>query len=292
MTQNIFITGTNSGFGRRTAVALAELGHHVFATMRDAAGRNRETAEELGKAGDSVSGSIQVVEMELTSAGSVNAALASVHEQAGHLDVVINNAGYGLFGLEETLSDAQLAEQFNVNVVGVHRVLRAVLPGMRERKSGQLIHVSSGLGRIVFPFMGAYSASKAALEALVDAYRYELKPLGIDSTIVQPGAFPTDFRARLDAGQDSDRASGYGPLAKGAEMLAAGLNTMLEGPGAQDPQDVVNAIIALIDAAPGTRPDRVVVDKLGGEGVPSLNEAHRAVQKMVLDGIGMGQLAE
>jgi NAD(P)-dependent dehydrogenase (short-subunit alcohol dehydrogenase family) len=292
MTKNIFITGTNSGFGRLAAVALANAGHHVFATMRDVAGRNREAAEELSKAGDSASGSIQVVEMEVTSAESVNAAVASVHEQVGHLDVVINNAGYGLAGLEETLSDAQLIEQFNVNVVGVHRVLRAVLPGMRERKSGLLIHISSAVGRIVFPFMGAYCASKAALEALADAYRYELKPLSIDSTIVQPGPFPTDFRARLDAGQDSGRASGYGPLANGMEMLAANLSAMIDGPGAQDPQDVVRAIIALIDAEPGTRPDRVVVDKLGGDGVSSLNEAHRTVQQMVLAILGMGQLAE
>jgi NAD(P)-dependent dehydrogenase (short-subunit alcohol dehydrogenase family) len=291
MTKNIFITGTNSGFGKRTAVALADLGHHVFATMRDVAGRNREAAEELSKAGDSAPGSIQVVEMELTSAESVNAVVARVHEQVGHLDVVINNAGYGLAGLEETLSDAQLIEQFNINVVGVHRVLRAVLPGMRERKSGLLIHISSGVGRIVFPLMGAYCASKAALEALADAYRYELKPLGIDSTIVQPGPFPTDFRARVDAGQDSGRASGYGPLANGMEMLAANLNAMFDGPDAQDPQDVVRAIIALIDAEPGTRPDRVVVDKVF-EGVPSLNEAHRTVQKMVLASLGMGDLAE
>jgi len=260
MSQKILITGTNSGFGRLASLALARKGHTVFGTMRDIAGRNRASAEELRAIASQEGLQLHVVEMELTSDESVNSGVKEILSRAGTLDVVVNNAGYSLLGVEETLTSEQLLEQLDVNVVAPHRVMRAVLPTLRGRGKGLVINISSGLGRVVFPLMGAYAASKAALEALSDAYRYELKATGVDVTILQPGAHPTDFHSRLSVGKDAERAQGYGPFANGVEMMAGALRQMTDGPGAQDPQAVVKAILDLVEAPAGSRPSRVVVD--------------------------------
>jgi NAD(P)-dependent dehydrogenase (short-subunit alcohol dehydrogenase family) len=292
MSQKILITGTNSGFGRLALLALARKGHTVFGTMRDINGRNKAVADELRGIASKEGLKLHVLEMELTSDESVNAGVKEVLSRAETLDVVVNNAGYSVMGIEETLTSAQLQEQLDVNVVAPHRVMRAVLPTLRTRGKGLIINVSSGLGRIVFPFMGAYCASKAALESLTESYRYELKPVGVDVTILQPGAYPTDFRSRVSAGKEVERAQGYGPLANGPQLMGQTFAQMLDGPGAQDPQDVVKAIIALIDAPAGTRPDRVVVDaEQNRQGVEYVNKAHAELQKGLLTAIGMGNLA-
>lgn len=287
MTQNILITGTSSGFGRLTALTLARQGHRVFATMRETAGRNRAAADQLRALRLAEGLRLEIVELELTDDASVAHAIAEVLERAGHLDVVVNNAGYAVLGLEETLAPGQLLAQLDVNLVGTQRILREVLPGMRGRGAGLLVHVSSGLGRLVLPLMGAYCASKAALEALVEAYRYELKPTGIESVIVQPGAFPTDFRRGIQPGVDQQRAAGYGPLAGALDQMGAMFDAMLTGPGAQDPQEVADAIAALIASPTGSRPDRVVVDRQNPDGVVALNRAHAEVQAGLLGGMGM-----
>ena len=177
------------------------------------------------------------------------------------------------------------------DIVGSQRLFRALLPAMRERQSGLLVQVSSGLGRLVLPLMGAYCASKAAVEALAEAYRYELRPTGVELSIVQPGAFPTEFRARTRTGDEQARALGYGPLAHALEGMNQNLDRMLSGPNAQDPLDVAEAIVRIVESPPGTRPERTVVDKLTPDGVVVLNRAHQEVQRGMLEGMGMGQLA-
>lgn len=291
MSQNIFVTGTNSGFGRLTTLSLARKGHQVFATMRDTATRNREAAEEMRRLAESESLKIHVVEMSPTSEASVNEAVSSVLAKAGHLDVVVNNAGVSAMGIEETITPEQLQTLFDVNVVGPHRVVRAALPSMRARGKGLLIAVSSTLGRLTLPLMAAYCGSKAALESLFDGYRFELKPAGIESTLVQPGAFPTNLGASALIGADQERAQGYGPLANGMQQMGAMMAQMFSGPNAPNPQEVADAIVALVESAPGTRPDRVIVDRMMGQGPDALNKAHAEVQKAVLGGMGMGMLA-
>jgi NAD(P)-dependent dehydrogenase (short-subunit alcohol dehydrogenase family) len=291
MSQKVLVTGTNSGFGRLLALELARKGHTVFGTMRETTGRNRAAAEELRGIAQRENLKLDVLEMELNNDASVDAAVGQVLRKVEYLDVVVNNAGYANVALEETLTPAQLLEQFNVNVVGPHRVTRAALPAMRARRQGLIIHISSGLGRVVLPFMGAYSASKAALEALADAYRYELKPTGVESVIVQPGAHPTDWTSRALPGQDAARAQGYGPLANGPEQMLAGFKQALAAPHAQEPKAVVQAILGLMESPAGTRPERVVVDTQNAEGVNALNGVHAQVQKAVLNAFGMGQLA-
>ncbi|HEY8377403.1 MAG TPA: SDR family oxidoreductase [Nannocystis sp.] len=296
MSQNVLVTGTSSGFGRLTALTLARRGHRVFAGMRDTTGRRSEAAASLRQAGEEIAGggggSITVVDLDVASDASVQAAVAAVLEKAGHLDVVVNNAGVSAVGIEETLTTEQIERLFQVNVFGSHRVIRAALPSMRARGKGLIVQVTSSAGRYVLPFMGAYSGSKAALESLLDAYRYELKPTGIECAIVQPGAFPTEFTKNGMFGADQERSRGYGPLEHGVEQMFGGLAEVFKGPNAPDPQLVADAVVRLVESPAGSRPDRVVVDPMTGQAVESLNQAHRAVQKALLAGMGMGALAE
>jgi NAD(P)-dependent dehydrogenase (short-subunit alcohol dehydrogenase family) len=291
MSLNILITGTNSGFGRLTALALARRGHNVFATMRDTAGRNEKAAAELRQIAEAETLKLDVVEMRLTDSDSVNAAVKLVLEKTGHLDVVVNNAGRSLAGLQETATPEQLLEQLDINVVAPHRVARAVLPSMRARGQGLLLQISSELGRLVMPFMGSYCGAKAALESMFEAYAYELKPLGVEVALVQPGAFPTDFTKNGSLGTDVERAKGYGPMENGAQQFFAGLDQMMTGPNAPHPDEVAEAVVKLIETPAGTRPFRVVVDKMMGAMVEGLNSAHAQVQKGILTGLGMGNLA-
>jgi NADP-dependent 3-hydroxy acid dehydrogenase YdfG len=287
MAQNILITGTSTGFGNLTALALASRGHRVFATMRDPDGKNREHATRLRAVKN-----VEVLALDVTSDSSVDAAVAAAQKSAGHLDAVVNNAGVATIGLAETITPAQLLRLFDTNVVGVQRVDRAVLPAMRARKSGLLIHVSSGLGRIVIPIVALYGSTKFALEAMSDAYRYELKGCGVDVTVVQPGAYPTELGSVEPDGADQSRAEGYGPLAGALEGFHKRTSAMKNDPNAPNPQEVADAIVNVIETPAGQRPARVSVDATKRPFVPSLNDAHAQVQRELLQGMGMGALAD
>src|SRR5262245_37974035 len=205
MAKRVLITGTTTGFGRATAERLARRGDHVFATMRDVNGRNAEHRQALEALARSESLKLRVLDLDVTNDKSVDAAVASALSEAGGLDVVINNAGIWALGVTEAFTPKQYEEIFAVNVYGVVRVNRAVLPAMRKQRSGLLVHVSSGAGRLTVPAVAAYCASKFALEAIADAYRYELVPFGIDSVIVEPGVHNTGIFERVGAPADSAR---------------------------------------------------------------------------------------
>jgi NADP-dependent 3-hydroxy acid dehydrogenase YdfG len=187
MNEVILITGSSTGFGRNAAETLAERGYTVFATMRDSSGRNASTSEALRSLAGRKGWNLEVLDMDVTNENSVNWAVQQALDRAGHIDVVINNAGVVTLGVTEAYTVEQYQQVFDVNVLGVVRVNRAVLPAMRRRRNGLLIHVSSGAGRAVVPFSAVYCASKFALEAVADAYRFELSAFGIDSVLVEPG---------------------------------------------------------------------------------------------------------
>jgi NADP-dependent 3-hydroxy acid dehydrogenase YdfG len=287
MAQNVLITGTSTGFGKLTALSLASRGHRVFATMRDPDGKNREHAAGLR----AVKG-IEVLALDVTSETSVDAAVASALEAAGHLDAVVNNAGLATIGLAETITPAQLLRLFDTNVIGVQRVSRAVLPGMRERKSGLLVNVSSGLGRIVIPIVGLYGSTKWALEAISDVYRYELKGCGVDVAIVQPGAYPTELGSVEPDGADQARAKGYGPLEHALDGFHKRFEAAKTNPDSANPQEVADAIVKLIETPAGQRPARVHVDPAHSPLVPRLNDVHTEAQRQLLQGMGMGALSD
>jgi NAD(P)-dependent dehydrogenase (short-subunit alcohol dehydrogenase family) len=290
---NVLVTGSNSGFGRLISLALARGGHTVFATMRSPATKNAKAAGELRALADAERLALHVLELDVTDDRSVATAVETALGIAGHLDVVVNNAGYALGGLSETFTSEQFLAELNTNVVGMHRVNRAVLPAMRARGAGLIIHISSTQGRLTMPFYGLYCASKWALEAMAEGYRYELKPTGVEVSIVQPGPFKTPFMASSPVGADPERESGYGPLAGGFAKLVGMVDQMFAAPDAPDPEEIARAVVTLVGTAPGTRPLRVMVDPSGaGAGAAVLNEAAAGVQRANLAGLGMSALVD
>jgi NAD(P)-dependent dehydrogenase (short-subunit alcohol dehydrogenase family) len=287
----ILITGASSGFGKLAAISLAGQGHQVFAGMRSPEGRNAAARDELLARGNGHSGSLEVVELDVTNDASVGKAVAVVEQKAGGLDVVVNNAGIAGMGMTESFTPEQAQAMFDVNVVGVHRVNRATLPLMRKSgTNGLLIHVSSVLGRVTVPFMGIYVASKFAVEALAECYRYELNLFGIESVIVQPGTYPTNIMSNLVEPADTTRDAAYGPLPGQAAGMKAGIAGLSKMENAPNPQDVADAIVNLVAAAPGTRPARVVVDAQSGGLAKAVNEACANVQEQFFGAMGMAAL--
>jgi NAD(P)-dependent dehydrogenase (short-subunit alcohol dehydrogenase family) len=197
-----------------------------------------------------------------------------------------------MMGIEETVTPAQMLAMFDVNVAGPQRVARAVLPSMRARGKGLLVGVSSSIARVTFPLMGAYCASKAALETLFEGYRMELKPTGVESTLVQPGAYATGLGERIVIGAEQERAAGYGPLANAMQEMGAAMAQMTTGPNAPSPQLVADAIVALVESPAGTRPAHVIVDMAIGPMVDAINKAHADETKKVLSNFGMGMLCD
>jgi len=259
MRKRVLITGASTGFGRDAAERLARRGDHVFATMRDPAGRNAEHREALEGLTAREGLRLRVLSLDVTDQASVDRAVAAALTEAGGLDVVINNAGIAALGVTEAFTPEQFQQIFDVNIHGVVRVNRAVLPAMRGQRAGLLVHVSSGAGRVTVPAMAAYCASKYALEALADAYRYELLPFGVDSILVEPGVYRTGIHDRLIPAADGARLADYGETAGFAERVNGVFQAIVGAPDAPGSTEVVDALVALIDMAPEQRPFRTVV---------------------------------
>ncbi len=281
----ILVTGASSGLGRLIVEALAAKGHYAFAGMRDLRGRNATNARKLAALG------IEPVELDVTSETSCEAAVGDVLARAGRIDVLINNAGIGAHGLTECFTPDEIRGVFETNFYGVVRMNRAVLPHMRAQKAGLILHMSSGGGRALLPCMAIYCATKFALEALAESYRYELANLGIDSVIVEPGSYPSSFWGKEPGPADESRASGYGPVASLPQHMREVYGTRVNGPGASDPAEVAEACLKLIEMAPGTRPVRVLVgDRVQEVGL--INQAQATVQKSFYSAYGVGHLMD
>ena len=207
--QAILITGATAGIGRDAALRLARAGHQVFAT-----GRSLPALAQLEQ--DAAGLDLIALPLDVTSPTSIENARQTVLARTGGrgLDVLINNAGYATAGPLAELSDDQLRAQFDTNVFGLMAVCRAFLPEMFERRSGRILNVSSVSGRIPAPILGAYHASKYALEALSDALRMELRPFGIHVVVIEPGTIRTGFPDRTVAEAAGAQAAQtrYGPV--------------------------------------------------------------------------------
>jgi NAD(P)-dependent dehydrogenase (short-subunit alcohol dehydrogenase family) len=228
-----FITGASRGFGREWTIAALERGDRVAATARDTT-----TLDDLvQKYGDA----LLALELDVTDRAADFAAVQRAHAHFGRLDVVVNNAGYGQFGMVEELSEAELRDQIETNVFGVMWVTQAALPVLREQGSGHLLQVTSIGGISAFPNLSAYHASKWAVEGFSQALAAEVADFGVHVTLIEPGGFATDW-----SGPSAKRAT---PLAaydafreKAAEQRAARQST----PG--DPQASAAAVLAVVDA--------------------------------------------
>jgi NAD(P)-dependent dehydrogenase (short-subunit alcohol dehydrogenase family) len=258
MSRVVLITGSSTGFGRATAEAMARRGYSVFATMRDSAGRNTSHREALESLAKRENLALRVLEMDVASDESVSSATQEALKSAGRIDVVVNNAGVAMLGITEAYSIAKMQRLFEVNVFGAARVNRAVLPAMRRQRSGLLIHVSSAAGRVVVPYVGIYSASKFALEALADSYRSELAPFGVDSVIVEPGIHRTPILENFQAPDDEGRAAEYRPDADYVARVKAVFDAANAAPETPGSEEVAEAFIRLVEMPAGTRPLRTV----------------------------------
>ena len=202
----VLITGASSGIGMATALYMAERGYSVVGTSR-VRERLAGLEAEAMRRGLSVAG----VELDVNSEAGLEETLAAIAEEHGPVSVLINNAGYGLFGPVQALSSDELRAQFETNVIAVARLTRAVLPGMIQQGGGTIVNVSSILGRIGTPYNGAYVSSKFALEGLSESLRTELWPLGVRVALVEPGLFRTAFpdNQAMAVGIESDDAAPY-----------------------------------------------------------------------------------
>lgn len=282
MPSKVLVTGSSAGFGKLICKTLISRGHTVVASMRGVDKRNKDNAEELKAVG------AHIVEIDVTSDKSVNEGVLKACDLAGSIDVVVNNAGVGVLGLQENFTPEDFQKVFEVNVFGVQRVNRAVLPRMRENRSGLLIHLSSLVGRIAFPFFGPYNASKWALEAMAENYRSELSAFGVDCCLVEPGGFVTGFMDVLIKPGDTSRDSSYGDLVKAPEGMMTGFLEAMAQSKDQDPQLVADAVTNLVDTAPGQRAFRTVVDTMGmGDPIKGYNEALEQITAAIFKNFGM-----
>jgi NAD(P)-dependent dehydrogenase (short-subunit alcohol dehydrogenase family) len=285
---NVIVTGSNSGFGRRIVETLARAGHTVFATMRDAENRNAKAAQELRAFGAANGKRVHVVELDVTNDASVAKGIDAIAKQIdGAIDVLVNNAGRFSAGVQEAFTVEEVKALFETNVFGPLRLNRAVLPHMRKRRSGLIVNTSSIVGRFSLPTLGTYSASKYAIEALSEAQRDELKHMGIDVSIIQPGAFPTEVGNKGLYANDASRADDYGHVAAIPQKMGEGLGQLFASPQAPDPQDVADAVKKLVETPAGQRPLRVVVDKLTGDPLRALNELYPPHRQTLAAALGM-----
>ena len=262
MSRTIIVTGASSGFGAMITRALAGSGHHVYAGMRDTAGRNAPAVQDLAAYASDHGVRAQAVEMDVADQASVDAAVARVVAEQGHIDVVVHNAGHMTLGPVEAFTVEQIAAVYDTNVLSTQRVNRAVLPHMRRRRDGLLVWIGSTSARGgTPPWLGPYFAAKAAEDSLAVSIAAEVSRFGIDTSIVVPGSFTTGTNHYAHAGHPGDEATAkeYDELYAGTidDLLAqqAGLS-----PDDADPGEVARQVVALVGLPKGQRPFRVFID--------------------------------
>ncbi|HEY3748901.1 MAG TPA: SDR family oxidoreductase [Pseudonocardiaceae bacterium] len=227
-----FITGSSKGFGREWAIAALERGDSVAATARDTS-----TLDDLvAKFGDR----ILAQQLDVTDRDAAFATVRAAHERFGRLDVIVNNAGYGQFGMVEELSEADLRDQIETNLFGAVWVTQAALPILREQRSGHILQVSSIGGISAFPGIGAYHASKWALEGISQALAQEVESFGIKVTIIEPAGYSTDW-----SGPSAKRAT---PLPAYDQVRDAQKSAPPRQAGPGDPVATRAAVLEIVDA--------------------------------------------
>ena len=280
--RSVLITGTSSGFGRLTALTLARMGATVIASMRNLDGGARPEARDLLTIAANEELDLHVVEIDVIDDASVASGVAEAEGIAGGgLDVVVNNAGIGVAGPVE-LSDMDVTRlMFETNLYGYLRVANAALPKMRENGAGQIFNVSSQLGRFVIPSVGLYCATKFGLEALFETMAYELAPMGIEITIIQPGGYPTKIweNGRRYTDQWMARVSDEKKAAYETHIQMA--SRMMTGEYSTNAMDVPGAIAEIMALPAGKRPLRRAVHP-NPQAAQGANAALAQVQAAVL----------
>jgi NAD(P)-dependent dehydrogenase (short-subunit alcohol dehydrogenase family) len=253
-----FITGASRGFGARIAELALAKGDNVVATARDP----RSVTGRLG-----VHANLLALALDVTNEAQAKAAAAAAIERFGRIDVLLNNAGYGLLGAVEEATAAEVEGVFQTNVFGLLNVTRAVLPSMRAQRSGRILNISSIGGYRSSPGFGVYCSTKFAVEGLSEAFHAELAPLGIHVTVVEPGYFRTDFLDSSSLSVSQARIADYSETAGAVRVRAAGLNHSQPG----DPDKLAAALVAFANA-----PNPPVRLPLGSDTVAAIEAKHAA----------------
>lgn len=288
----ILVTGAGTGIGKLSALALAEAGHVVYATMRDVEGRNRGRADELRAVSAETGITLIPLELDVLSQDSADAAAASIVREQGRIDVVMQNAGHLVVGPTEAFTPEEMMKVFDTNLLGAQRVNRAVLPYMRKQESGLVLWISSTTTKGGFPpFMGPYGAAKAAMDSLAVTLAYELARFGVETSIVVPGAFTSGTDHFPSAGKpaDSARAAAYARYDGVMDQIGERLTALT--PAGADPKAVADEVVRIVGLEQGTRPMRSVIDFVG-DGAAQVLEVSERVRIEFAKRIGMGDLLE
>jgi len=230
------VTGTSSGIGFETALALAREGYYTYATMRDTT--KSDKIKELGKK-DNLK--IDVLELDVDDENSVKTAIQKVLDQKQRIDVLVNNAGWAMWGCVEDVSVDEFKEQFDTNFFSIIRLIQEVGPTMRKQGSGTIVNVSSVVGRIGFPASPAYISSKFALEGLSESLRFELAPFGVNVVIIEPGVIKTNFMKNMKMAKKSELGTVYKDI---TTKVVSGVKMMAEM--GTPPKEVADTIVKAI----------------------------------------------
>jgi NAD(P)-dependent dehydrogenase (short-subunit alcohol dehydrogenase family) len=230
------VTGSSSGIGYATSLLLARNRFHTYATMR-----NIEKSADIQQIANKERLPLQVIQLDINDDASIRNSIEKVKSENERIDVLVNNAGYGLIGAFEDLSAEEIKSQFETNFFGVIQLTQQVLPIMRKQKSGTIVNVSSGAGRIGFPGMSAYVSSKFALEGLSESMSYELEPFGIRVVIIEPGVIRTNFKKNSVMSKKSLDNSSISPYSSIIQKMDASISSIVEH--ATPPEEVAKAIL-------------------------------------------------
>tara|TARA_B100000886_G_scaffold314306_1_gene251510 strand:+ start:95 stop:976 length:882 start_codon:yes stop_codon:yes gene_type:complete len=280
----VLITGSSSGFGNLIAKHLSKNGFHVIATMRNTKGKNLKIAQKLKQ----LNKKIFIDEIDVSCSNSIKKTINRTINRFKKIDVIVNNAGIMNFGLAEGFKISQLEKQINTNYLGVARIFKEVIPHMKKNNGGLFITVSSIAGRLVFPYLGTYNPSKFAVEALAEAYRYELAPFRIDSVIIEPGPFPTYLIKNAESPQEKKCLEDYKKVTKSAKQILKYFKELMQDNPKCNSNLVSDAILKLIKTPFGRRPVRTTcgIDF----GVKEINTFIEKYQKNILKQITLGNV--
>ncbi len=283
------VTGSASGIGRAIVEALRDAGYVVYASMRGVEGRNAEAARSLQAHGEN---RVHPIEMDVLSEEGCHAAVEQLCHASGRLDVVVNNAGMLMNGMAESFTPRQFLSILDTNAVSWLRVNRAVLPVLRSQGRGTIVYVGSTTTYIPEPFIGLYQASKAAGEALARAMAIEIRPFGIESLFLVPGAFPdgTDHFADAQSGEDPERNIAYGALTDRLPALAGRIKDIDQEEGLElAVRSVGEYLVQALEKPFGERPFHVFIDGQA-KGADAIAEVVGQAQSRFIQRLGFGDL--
>jgi len=230
------VTGSSSGIGFETSLALAREGYFTYATMRDTT-----KSDKIKEIAQKENLKLSILELDVDDEKSVKSAIAQILDQKQRIDVLVNNAGWGLWGCVEDVSVDEFKEQFETNFFSIIRLIQEVAPTMRKQSSGTIVNVSSVVGRIGFPASPAYISSKFALEGLSESLRFEFAPFGVDVIIIEPGVIKTNFMKNMKMAKKSELDTVYKDI---TTKVVSGVKMMAEM--GTPPKEVANTIVKAI----------------------------------------------